>query len=263
MSPQRSGATERGQGRESLARGDLVPLYYQLEAVLEQRLLEGYWAPNERLPSERELCEEFGVSRAVVRPALDILVRQGHIVRVQGSGTFVAPPKRTMVPRGLVPMFIEPIPASVEVRILTADERKASKTESPALELERGERVLQVFATITVDSRPACLCNTVIAIDRVPFLQPLMRVGAQLSGCGPFGELELGAARVTIEGGICTELETEQLDLAPGSHVFVANVLQDAEPKPVESAWLIYPADSVRLETRAITAAAAGGGTTT
>ncbi|HMJ95715.1 MAG TPA: GntR family transcriptional regulator [Thermoleophilaceae bacterium] len=231
-----------------LDREEVVPLYYQLEAVLEQRILEGVWAPLERLPSERELCEEFGVSRAVVRPALDILERQGHIVRVQGSGTFVAPPKRTLAPRGLVPMFIEPIPVDVEVNVLTADERQAEVSESPSLELAGHERLLQVFATIVIASRPACMLNTTIVLERVPFLGPILREGARLSGCGPFGDVSMGPARTTVEGGICTELEAQQLELSPGSHVFVANILQSGEPGPLESAWAIYPADSVRLE---------------
>jgi GntR family transcriptional regulator len=231
----------------ALDREGLVPLYYQLEAVLEQRILEGVWGAHERLPSERALCEEFGVSRAVVRPALEILERQGHVVRIQGSGTFVAPPKRALSVRGLVPTILAGVEVNVEMHVLSAERRAATKTETPALGLARRDRVLQVFATLSVDERPACMYNTTIALDRAPFVDALLREGARLRGWGPFGDLALGNATVMIEGGICTELEADQLALSPGAHVMVANILQDASPGPVESAWVIYPAESVRL----------------
>ena len=45
------------------------------------------------IPSERQLSADLGVSRLTVRAALDDLVREGHLVRRRGSGTFVAEPK--------------------------------------------------------------------------------------------------------------------------------------------------------------------------
>ena len=243
----------------ALDRDGLVPLYYQLEAVLEQRILEGVWAPHERLPSERQLCEEFEVSRAVVRPALEILERQGHVVRIQGSGTFVAPPKRALQVRGLVPMFLAGVDANVEIRVLSAERRPASKSDTPTLGLGRRDRVLQVFATLSIDDRPACMSNTTIALDRVPFVDSLLREGGRLSGCGPFDGVALREATVMLEVGVCTELEADQLALSPGAHVLVANVLQDSESGPVESAWMIYAADSVRLGLQAAPPGAAPG----
>lgn len=44
-----------------------IPLYHQLQAIIDARIASGEWAPGRQLPSERELCEEFGVSRIVVR----------------------------------------------------------------------------------------------------------------------------------------------------------------------------------------------------
>ena len=49
-------------------------------------------APNDRLPSEREIADRLGVSRPTVRRALDQLAAEGRVHRVQGSGTFVAEP---------------------------------------------------------------------------------------------------------------------------------------------------------------------------
>ena len=48
---------------------------------------------GEAIPSERQLSTDLGVSRLTVRAALDDLVREGHLVRRHGSGTFVSEPK--------------------------------------------------------------------------------------------------------------------------------------------------------------------------
>jgi DNA-binding GntR family transcriptional regulator len=46
--------------------------------------------PGVRLPSEKELCDELGVSRNTVRRAYELLVAEGLVVRRQGVGAFVA-----------------------------------------------------------------------------------------------------------------------------------------------------------------------------
>lgn len=66
------------------------PMYAQLRDLLMERLASGGLAPGARMPSERELCEEFGVSKHTVIKALTELVAMGLVRREQGRGTFVA-----------------------------------------------------------------------------------------------------------------------------------------------------------------------------
>ncbi|MFV0253714.1 MAG: FadR/GntR family transcriptional regulator [Beutenbergiaceae bacterium] len=56
---------------------------------LEQRCLDGRYAVGSKLPSERELTEEFSVSRPVIREALSGLVERGLIEIFPGRGSFV------------------------------------------------------------------------------------------------------------------------------------------------------------------------------
>src|SRR3954451_3141649 len=94
-------------GRRKLDRYSEVPLYFQLAAELHRMLELGTWEPGTRFPTERELEEEFDVSRAVIRPALDLLVGDGTIFRIKGSGAFVAPPRREVEVAGLVRLWLE------------------------------------------------------------------------------------------------------------------------------------------------------------
>lgn len=57
--------------------------------AIEVRLLNGNWAPATRLPSERALAAEFGVSRNSLREAIQRLVARGLLVSRRGSGVFV------------------------------------------------------------------------------------------------------------------------------------------------------------------------------
>lgn len=53
-------------------------------------LLEGKYEPNERLPNERALAEQMGVSRPCIREAIKLLVASGIITIRRGVGTFVS-----------------------------------------------------------------------------------------------------------------------------------------------------------------------------
>lgn len=70
-----------------------IPYHYQLRELLRGEIVSGRWAVGERLPSERELCEAFDVSRTTVREAIDALVYEGLLRREKGRGTFIASPK--------------------------------------------------------------------------------------------------------------------------------------------------------------------------
>ncbi|KAF0162974.1 MAG: GntR family transcriptional regulator transcriptional repressor for pyruvate dehydrogenase complex [Rhodocyclaceae bacterium] len=60
-----------------------------IAAELEQRILEGSWKAGDRLPAERELSTQLGVSRASLREGLQKLVSRGLLSSRQGGGTYV------------------------------------------------------------------------------------------------------------------------------------------------------------------------------
>lgn len=66
-----------------------TPLYQQLQNSLRNDLLNGVYAAGDRMPSEAELEQAYGVSRITVRRAIAELEKQGLLERKQGKGTFV------------------------------------------------------------------------------------------------------------------------------------------------------------------------------
>lgn len=79
-------------------RNSSIPLYIQLKNDLERDIRDGEFKDGEKMPSEKELCERFSVSRVTVRQALKELESKGIIYTTQGKGTFV---RRPMLGNGL------------------------------------------------------------------------------------------------------------------------------------------------------------------
>lgn len=70
-----------------------APLYARVKQMVMDKILGGDWQPNDRVPSEAELVQQFGFSRMTINRALRELTAEGMLIRMQGVGTFVAEPK--------------------------------------------------------------------------------------------------------------------------------------------------------------------------
>jgi GntR family transcriptional regulator len=72
---------------------NIIPKYYQLANIIRQQIENGAFLPHTAIPSERQIEDQYSLSRPTIRQAIDILERQGYLYRVHGKGTFVSPPK--------------------------------------------------------------------------------------------------------------------------------------------------------------------------
>ena len=85
--------------KDQIDRHSSSPLHSQVYELLRGKITAGEWKPGDLLPTESQLIDQYQVSRATVRQALDALVNEGFIYRERGRGTFVAHPT---VEQGLV-----------------------------------------------------------------------------------------------------------------------------------------------------------------
>lgn len=123
------------------------------------------------IPSERELCARFGVSRMTVRQAVDALVVEGLLERVQGSGTYVAEPKvdlqlrlvsfgEEMRRRGMAP----------SARVLAARTTTAPRDVADALDLPEGAQVHYLHRLRLADGEAMALEENWLPVELVPDL---------------------------------------------------------------------------------------------
>lgn len=128
-------------------------------------------APGDAIPSERILCDQFGVSRMTVRQAVDALVVEGLLDREQGRGTFVAPTKVDLEVR--LSSFGEEMqrrgmePAS---RVLSAEVVAATPDIADALDILPGERVYSLHRVRLADGEPMAIEQSWLPARLVPGL---------------------------------------------------------------------------------------------
>jgi GntR family transcriptional regulator len=126
---------------------------------------------GDTIPSERLLCEQFGVSRMTVRQAVDALVVEGLLAREQGRGTFVAPMKvdlevrlasfgEEMQRRGMAPSS----------KVLAAEVVAATPDIADALDILPGERVFSLYRVRFADGEPMAIEQTWLPSQLVPGL---------------------------------------------------------------------------------------------
>lgn len=77
------------QDRTLIDRDSPIPAYQQIVRSLLNRIIDGEWQPNDKLPSESDLANEYAVSRVTLRQALSILESDKIIRKEQGRGVFV------------------------------------------------------------------------------------------------------------------------------------------------------------------------------
>lgn len=126
-----------------------VPLYAQTTEALRRRIEEKVWAQGDRLPSEDQLCREFGVSSITMRRAVATLVAEGLLVRLQGRGTFVSADHSVVLGPPQLTSFTQEVERrgwASSARVLSVGVRPASpavgsklgvRVDAPVLTLER------------------------------------------------------------------------------------------------------------------------------
>ncbi len=76
----------------------IATAYQRLYTILHDKIVNEEFKPGEKMPTEKELCEEFGVSRITSRHALRLLQEQGLVERFPGKGTFIRGVRPKKVP---------------------------------------------------------------------------------------------------------------------------------------------------------------------
>ena len=148
-----------------------VPLSRVIGDRLRTLLQEGTLKPGTQLPPEPEMAKALGVSRMTLRQALNILEREGTIVRRQGVGTFLTAqpllPNRLDLNLGVTEniksMGLEPGVSDITVEIIWADEQLAGH-----LDLPEETQLLDLQRIRTANGKPVVVTRDLFPIE---FLQ--------------------------------------------------------------------------------------------
>jgi GntR family transcriptional regulator len=147
-----------------------LPLWMQLKSILQGRIQSGELLPDSQLHSEHELCRMYGVSRTVVREALNELVHDRFIYRIQGKGTFISGRKEEQDFAGSNIGFSgEMIGKGREVmtKILKQTLVKPSAREKRMLRLDAHQPVVKIRRLMIIDEQVRMLVDMSFPADLV------------------------------------------------------------------------------------------------
>lgn len=135
------------------------PLYSVIASRAEELIAAGDWKEGDRLPPERQLCQEFGVSRATLRQALGELEERGLISRHQGRGTFVTRPRVQLHIDGVFSIrdAMAARGMTMTTRVLKVETIEASRQIAADLACLPGDAVVYIERLRSGDGEPMVL----------------------------------------------------------------------------------------------------------
>jgi len=235
-----------------LGKGSPLPLYFQLKQIIREQIEEGALQPLDRLPSERELSQKYGISRMTVRQSLNELVNEGILYRRQGKGTFVASPK---IDQGLLGLtgFTEEMTARglrPESKLLSVERVDASPRVSEALGLSLDKRVIRLERLRLANGDPMALEVTHLPLRMFPGFPE-----GDFTGSSSLYEvmevrygIRLHRARQVLEAGIAGQRESELLEVPLGAPLLmIERVTYSDHGVAVEVARAIYRGDRYKF----------------
>lgn len=227
------------------------PARYE-EIATHLRRLVSESGPGDRLPSEAELCHEFGVSRMTARQAVQLLAADGLIERRRGAGTFV---REHPVPRDLgSPLSFT---GSMRARGMEASSRTLEWGEVAPDPDERTALDLPSDGSAHVLERLRLADGTPMALERVVMPSSLAETLEEGFQHGSLHDAFRRAGRQPTEAHAevsarrATKRERELLDLPPGGIIITERrTIYDDEGLPLERTQTHYAAS--RYSFRAI-----------
>jgi len=157
---------------EIIDREDPQKLYLQLFEILQKKIKSSEWALGSQIPTEEELCNMFGVSRATVRTAVLELVRQGYLKRQQGKGTYIY---KNIVSEGLT-MLTNFRELLFEAELTFSTDVLARTVMMPVddldvkLEIPKDKHIIYIKRLRSVEGEPVMLQESYIPYHVCPLL---------------------------------------------------------------------------------------------
>ncbi|MGH2531649.1 MAG: GntR family transcriptional regulator [Thermomicrobiales bacterium] len=234
-----------------ISRETPLPLYYQIELRLREAIEQGRYRLGDRLPTEGELQQAYGVSRVTVRTALRRLEEDGLISTQRGRGTYVttqAHPEDQIErnPSRLL-SFEEDVQRQAgppRVEVLAVEHGPAPQRMAAVLELGPGEEVTRVRRLGWVGDAPLWLESRYFHPSVGEALAERDLESASVTALlETVAGRHVTSSRLRISAAAATSDQAKLLGLHAGDPVLINEFAVYAEGRAVEAARAIFRAD--------------------
>ena len=223
-----------------------IPLYIQLQDLLQNKIHSGELEVHAALPTEAELARQYNVSRATVREALRALVDLGLIEKRHGLGSFVKPRQLTAKLPGLNSFRMEMRSQGHAVKTHVLDKAivSAPAEVAEALDVEAGSPLLRLKRLRFVDNEPILVSESYlpsfVSIDD-DFSDSVYELFNLKYG------LHIVQGQATIEAGLAEPEIANLLKIGIGAVILrVIWIAQTEDDRAIEYSDGIYRGDSYR-----------------
>lgn len=233
-----------------------IPLYYQIEYILEREIRNGNFKQREKLPTEHDLVKIFSVSRSVIRQAIKGLLDKGMVWRSPGKGTFVAERKFSFQTLRGFPGFFQAVESAGSLpksKLLEKKTMKVSGKIAKALQVPDDSSVFFINRLRFIDDEPFLLSRTYLPLDRIP----MQLLGEDLENQSLYALLEekykyeLGHSQRAIEAIQANKEEAKLLTIKPGDILIRTRTITSyISGEPFEYDIGLHRGDRTRFEIR-------------
>ncbi|MGD9209470.1 MAG: GntR family transcriptional regulator [Desulfobacteraceae bacterium] len=242
------GLPDPNEGNEKIDRQSYLPAYVQLANILRQRISTGIYQAGTRLPSEVSLAKHFGLSAMTARQAVGVLVEEGLVKRIQGSGTFVQRIGVVTSNFGLGPLKdVLMDKEHLNVRILKATVELVTGATQQALQLVSDDHVVVVERLILHQQIPFTIQVGYARFDpESPIVENMLNT-EMLTGlfsedgpsCFMKGELRLLPTSFSSK-------EANLLEVSEGEYAFkLEHIFYNFSDQPASYGWFIFSPDKM------------------
>jgi GntR family transcriptional regulator len=237
-----------------LQNDSVIPLYHQLKERLKDSIDSGLWKQGDQIPSENQLMNEYSVSRNTAKKAIEELVQEGLLYRIQGKGTFVAKPKLQQSLMGLYSFSKVFKEKGLEAKdiILNIREVKPSPEITKELQLTDNENVIELKRLRCVGDDPYIIESSFFPKRVISDINLLKQVG-EISLYDLLEQkfnIVVKRAIEAFEPVLIRPEETEYLQTEAGKPaLLLERTAYDKDGKPVEFCHSIVRGDRCRFYT--------------
>jgi GntR family transcriptional regulator len=229
------------------------PLYVQIQEYIAELVLSGKLAPETKLPSERELSTDLGVSRMTVRRSITELVNEGMLERRHGSGTYVARPRVTYNARELI-SYVQALKArgiATSSQLLEFGQVPASRRLAENLKTDIGMPLYRVTLLRLANRVPFVVERAFFPCSRLPDLEEYDLEKTNLYDLLTEGyRIQFARIAQTFEAVSANETIAQQLRVPDGFPLLMVTriVSRQGDCLPVEFAQDFLRSDYARVQ---------------
>lgn len=230
-----------------------IPLYFQLKELIITEIKSGKYEVDSLIPTEKELSEQFDISRTTVRQAITELVQEGWLYRVKSKGTFIA---RQKLPQDFLQRLetfgdqMKRLNIVPSTKVISFKIEIATGEVAQCLNIEEGSKVIYLFRHRFGNNEPIVTVFTYLPYEKCAFLMQHDFEKESLYDClAMHKDTTVYGAKRTVEAVEATSEDARYLGIRKGSPIQLVHTVSFSDNDiPLEYSIARYRGDMSKFQ---------------